>query len=266
MATVVSLLPRLKRRSSPAHAPREDVQAMTPGQALSVTGEVCSLYRAATDVFALARDRSATFHGVRRLTSGQRGKRISIFPSAINDGNIPCEGFPEKAHCLVLERLDTIAKYRSQPLSMRLPGGQLYTPDKATLGHDGAIHLYEVKSRAILASPSVRAKLTAAKDLANLHGMGFHEVAHDELPDELEAVRLARYYHSKFFPWDRHALIQALDRVLAVGQTARFEELCTSLRHRAAPVRDIRHAIFLGHLLWDMTRELRPHSELLRVR
>lgn len=253
-------------KTMPAKSRPPDPPSLKPGMALAVTGDICNLNRAAAIALSHPRLPNGVFIGVRRFRQGQRGKRISLFPSAINGGSFECESFPESAHCLELERgHPRPLKYRAQPLTMALPSGETYTPDKLVLLPRGEMLLMEVKARAILQTSAVREKLDAARKVARIAGMDLQEVALDELPAEIEVARLLRFYDATIRPCVLNTLLLMLKRLLPTDASKKYGDLQTEWINGGGRERTLRHAIFLGELVWDIGTPLLPGSLIRRA-
>ena len=217
-------------------------------RAVSITGEIVSISRAALDMLAAPRDSTGTVHGVRRLRQGRTGVRIQYFPSAKSGAHIPCEGDPEVACAVARERDCAVDSYRSQPLTILLDCNHQYTPDFLVRLCNGRLQLLEVKSLAELQQPETNARLAEARALAAVDGIDLIEMSHESLPAPDLAQQLLRLYDSTL-PASRYEDF-LVDLRAQFGPTRElyYWNLCSRLAPLGWPPRWVNHAIFLEHL------------------
>lgn len=138
------------------------------------------------------RHNSHVYYGVRKIRKGRPGCRVSYFASRKNSGLIPCESeYLELAACQLFESDQTVARYRSQPVTIELDDGSRYTPDFLLVSPSENLMLVECKRAAALRQSKTQARIAlATRRLVEL-GVPFRVMTENDCRSNEAAIRSA---------------------------------------------------------------------------
>lgn len=135
-----------------------------------------------------------TLHGVRRIHQGARGRSTSLFPSRKSGGAIPLESKIELAYAVMLERSETVLRYRTQAIHIPLPAGQSAFPDFLVERVDGVFELHEVKPSIAHLSKEYLARCELISNLLQSAKVSFRLVDATQLPNRRQLDWLLQRY------------------------------------------------------------------------
>lgn len=123
------------------------------------------------DAFRKQTHVSSKFIGERRIKS-RIGSRVSLFPSAKNEGLICLESNLELAHAISLERDEDILQYRTQAVQIFISDQHFIIPDFIVKTSNG-FEVHEIKPNLKTISEKQFSRFKAAEEILNNHHIKF---------------------------------------------------------------------------------------------
>lgn len=205
------------------------------------------------------------YQGARHIKWGQRGKRIVFFPSYKNALSMPCDSKLEEDHCLLLEYLPKVVRYRTQPFTLSLTDNQTYTPDVLIEKEDGSYSVVEVKVSATLEHPEIRKKLSIVKTIFEKSNISFLVITEKEIhkkSNHENRKELYRHLRTKHNKLATKAVIDDIKKHLPIT--------LDSAMHRAKSIGAstdlIKHLIATRNLLVDLDKRIRGDTQITAIR
>jgi hypothetical protein len=123
------------------------------------------LSRQLREAFDKQPDAAGILQGMRKLRAGRPHTRTILFSSPKNGGYfIACDGSLEPEMALSLELMQSVVRFRGQPIEVPGPYSKNLTPDFAVDFGDG-FAVIDVKPKARLASPRVKERMSYIRKL-----------------------------------------------------------------------------------------------------
>lgn len=123
------------------------------------------------DAFRKQTHVSSKFIGERRIKS-RIGSRVSLFPSAKNEGLICLESNLELAHAISLERDQDILQYRTQAVQIFISDQHFIIPDFIIKKSNG-FEVHEIKPNLKTISEKQFSRFKSAEEILNKHHIKF---------------------------------------------------------------------------------------------
>jgi len=229
--------------------------------AIAVDGTEVSIRRAAEIILNKKPDDSGAIHGVRKLRHGLTGKRVTFFRSAINECSLPTESDLERQHCLHLERVFTVDRYRTQPFTV-VHGEIHYTPDILVEWSSGKRSVLEVKPHGQFSDPKIKQKLNIFGPLIQNSGFDFQTVSEKDVHPESLNELLRHIYDGRRrlrVPAQLKALV---DATFAERDRLTLDTFAMKLVEAGWPMSWAKKLIFFRLVNANLEQGLRPLSLL----
>ena len=200
------------------------------------------------------------WQGSRKLTKGKYGKRIVLFASMKTGCMMPCENRLEADSCLDSEFDESVADYRTQPVSVRFRGGGTYTPDSVQLLTSGEIVVREIRFTRELRNPELNARLRWLHRYFRDGGVTFCVTTEQDLQRKPVLQNRRRIYRASHFPVTPFAVDRAVGLLYELAAAVSLRDFRTVCSTEQLPVLMPEILLLNNRAVYQQDQPLTEHS------